>query len=39
MENSIKDRIMSAADDYLRMNGLTAAELAAVRGSAPVITA
>ena len=27
MENSIKDRIMSAADDYLRMNGLTAAEL------------
>lgn len=27
MEKSIKDRIMSGADDYLRTNGLTAAEL------------
>lgn len=35
MENALKDRIMSAAADYLRNNGLTAAELCRRAGVSP----
>ena len=35
MENSIKDRIMSAAEEYLQANGMTAAELCRRAGISP----